>query len=287
MKRTFWNVIVLITFLGVVGVAIAQVQPGPRSGSSGGVALQSSLPGSKQTGNINLNGSIVLGANTTDTTITPGATGLIFKPPSTAGFNTNLFTVNSPASTQQVASIRYYGGDLGGLLLSCPAAGTACITANNNNPITLTAATNPVIIDTAGITRNSGDLLRISNNGVTKFTVDYSGAISASANLASTSINVGTSFSVPGSNCVFATAAGGIVSPTNVGTTWACNVGYQVQMNGVSACGGGDCPVPVCNLFPGTGPNLGKTMYEVRFCNTGSNTETAPAGTYSVHFLGP
>jgi len=248
-------------------VALAQTRTIPgRGGGSSGVSLQGTSPGTKQTGNINVSGTIVQGA-TTDITLTPVGAG-DYRIALSKNANAPSVSVASAisGSMQDYISLRNPGATIGILRFqSCPSTAQispfgTCIQTSDNTPISLGAPTNPVIIDT--VSTRTGGALQINNGGVQKLLLNTDGTITTALR--------GTTSWTPGS------IPTGTCASTTITITGASAGADCIVSSGTPALGGTNI-VQWCAITANT--------CTIQLCNAGNTTQTGTPGTYACRVL--
>src|SRR4051812_1902806 len=191
------TILVALLVASLIHVAHAQTRPGGRGGGgAGGVSLQQSFPGTRQTGNIHITGA--LGLNVTGTTqFSSGAYmqapsgGLQFFP---ADYNTNMpgsrdlqYGFYGPQNNAPLLDFKWIRGATGSQLqmqhTGCD-INNACLSTDGGNAISPlylagsgSVGKNRVVTTTQGLNVTTGNLFEVTNNGVTEASVAFNGAL--------------------------------------------------------------------------------------------------------------
>jgi hypothetical protein len=180
-------------------VALAQGLISPGQGGTGGVQLQATSPGTMQTGNINLSGTLCVGCASATTGLRTktlasgiGAVKFSYPGPLTGGNSAYEIQASNPAPApfNRVANFTMSGGTVAWFGLGSATSighlgiqgtgGAEVMSASGNTSLTLagspSAATPNVIIDTQGGT-TTGPLLDVRSIGVSKASFSPTGLL--------------------------------------------------------------------------------------------------------------
>jgi hypothetical protein len=206
---------------------------GPKSvcgvvGCSGVIALQPTSPGVTQTGNANISGTLILGADTTHSTKLFSDANSRLNVRTTATGTTTVLSLQDNAGSAFAWIDTDTLGNSRLMLNPSTASNFPTISVNNNNPVVMTgsgfANGTTLILSTDGVTHTSGKLFDIQNPvTTTKFSVAFDGAITSAGAITGTSV-VATTTPIAqtsgGTGAGVLNCAGGPI--TSNGTAYSC-----------------------------------------------------------------
>lgn len=306
---------VLLLLASVATMAYAQVRGGGGGGggASGLALFTGALPGTMQTGNANMSGTLCLGCSNSGTGVRLSASpgnGLVVQQSSiTQAFDPAILTggtgMANPVglSVYQDAAIQLRGAD--GLPTTIKAlSGTASVHLLGNPGASGTVPS--VVVDTPQTT--TAPLFDMRNFGASKFRVENTGALTAAVPIPQASGGTGAGATTCGAgqfltsngtsySCAAApqgTILGGDYVPTTSGTVAGSLCASESVPNSTFGL-----PAPtltgVCTVnYVGTLATQNVTItcnvssattVELRWCNTGTNTMTIPTGTYRFRII--